>query len=321
MIGRSILIALSVLLLALLAWVRPAACGHKVIGVVFTGELPRYREAHRAFLKGMSARGFDQGAVEYVVQVPNPDPGSWANASRKLKAIGVNMVVAYGAPAALAVVQEAESIPMVFVDVFGPQESTIVRLMSGDNGTITGVTSKVPLVTIIKAAQELRPIKTLGVLYNPQEVGSRVQLAELKRLAAKNGFSVREAKASTGAGLDQSLSALLKKADCLFVAESVIAGRHMERIVTRASEAGVPVLSSIPGASDKGALVTLEVSPAEQGQLAAEHAARILAGAHPGRLQVQTPRQIDLIVNLKTAKTLDIQVPFQVLSMATRIVK
>jgi putative tryptophan/tyrosine transport system substrate-binding protein len=59
----------------------------------------------------------------------------------------------------------------------------------------------------------------------------------------------------------------------------------------------------------------------EQGQLAAEYAARILAGKKPSQLPVATPRRVDLIVNVKMAKSLELHVPFPVLSAATRVVK
>jgi putative ABC transport system substrate-binding protein len=320
MVGRWLFIVVAILLFVV-GGTRPSLSAHKLIGVVLSGELPRYRDAHRAFMKTMAAKGFEPGAVEFVVQAPNPDPGSWANAARKMKALGAQVVIAYGAPAAQAVTREADNIPLVFVDVFGPQETGIIKGMFGDGGQVTGITSKVPLVTIVKTAQDLKPLKTLGVIYNSREAGSLVQLQELQRLAGRLGFAVKEAQAATAGGVDAALSILLHQVDFIYVAESVAAGKQFDRIITRATTAKVPVLSSMPGASERGALVALEINPAEQGQLAAEYVSRILAGISSGQLPVRVPRQIDLIINLKTAKALDILVPFQVLSVATRVVK
>jgi putative ABC transport system substrate-binding protein len=95
----------------------------------------------------------------------------------------------------------------------------------------------------------------------------------------------------------------------------------MVKIMHRATEAKVPVISLAPDASEKGALVALEVSPAEQGQLAAGHAAKIFAGAKPGDLPILTPRKVELVINLGSAKALDLQVPFRVLSDATKVIK
>jgi ABC-type uncharacterized transport system substrate-binding protein len=321
MVGRWSFIAAGILLLVAGLWTAPSLSAPKLIGVILSGDLPRYRDAHRAFVKSMAARGLDQGAVEVVVQTPNPDPGSWANAARKMKAIGAQVIIAYGAPAAQAVTREADNIPLVFVDVFGPQETGIIKGMFGDGGLVTGITSKVPLVTVVKTAQELKTLKTLGVIYNSREAGSLVQLQELQKLAGRLGFVVKEAQAASAGGVDAALATLLHQVDFIYVAESVAAGKQFDRIIARSTAAKVPVLSSMPGASERGALVALEINPAEQGQSAAEYASRILAGMSTGQLPVRVPRQIDLIINLKTAKTLDIQVPFQVLSVATRVVK
>ena len=312
----------SILLAALLIlWALPAAGAGKVVGVVLTGDLPRYRDAHRAFVKALDKQGYGQWSVDLVVQSPNTDPVSWVNAVRKLTAIGARVIVAYGAPAAAAAVREAGSTPVVFVDVYDPQLTGVLKEMGGDGGTVTGVSSKVPLVTLVKTALELKPFKHLGVLYNPREIGSVVQLQELKRLAGKYGFSVAAASAASPASLDAALTSLLSQVDSLYVAESVQAGKQFEKILAKAAASRVPVFSLMPGASERGALLALEVSPSDQGELAAEAAAKILAGTRGGRLPVRIPRQIELVINLKTAQALDIQVPFQVLSVVTKVVK
>jgi len=295
--------------------------GHKVVGIVLTGDLSRYRDAHKAFIKVMAAKGYDRGNVEYLVQTPNPDLASWSNAARKMSAVGVDLVVAFGAPAAQAVAREADEIPMVFVDVFGPQEAGVIRTLLGDGGMATGVSSKVPLITIVKTAQELRPINTIGVVFNPRESGSQFQCRELKKLAAKNGYAVLEIPFSAGSSVEQSVNPVLGKIDVLFVSENCSANRSLDRIIARATAEHVPVITTIPGAAERGALLSLEISPAEQGQLAAELAAKALAGVSVGQMAVRTPGQIELIVNLKAAKTLDIHVPFQVLNMATKVLK
>ncbi|HEY5973816.1 MAG TPA: ABC transporter substrate-binding protein, partial [Geobacteraceae bacterium] len=92
----------------------PVGRAGKLVGVVLSGDLPRYREAHRAFVKTLGQRGYEPGSVELVVQSPNPDPASWANAVRKLNAHGAELIVAYGAPAALTTAREATGRPLVF---------------------------------------------------------------------------------------------------------------------------------------------------------------------------------------------------------------
>ena len=287
-----------------------------------TCDLPRYREAHKSFMKTLVLKGYDQSNVEVITQVPNPDPISWANSVRKFNAIGADIIIAYGASATLAAMHEANDIPIVFADVYGPVETGISKSMQSTGRNVAGMSSKIPLVTLVKTVMELKPIKTLGVVHNAREEGALVQLKEARRVAAQFGFSLAEVNLTGAGGMDAALAALFAaKVDCIYVSECTAGSRGFEKIVHRAGELKIPVISQMPGAALKGAVLSLEADPAEQGQVAAEYAARILAGKKASQLPVATPKRVDLILNLKVAKALDLQVPFPVLSAATRVLK
>jgi putative ABC transport system substrate-binding protein len=309
-------------LLLIFCFTAEAQAAGRLVAAVLTGDTSRYRDAHRAFVKALAQKGYDQGNMDIVVQSPNPDPLSWANAIRKFNALGADVIVTYGAPATIAAMREAEDIPVVFVDVYGPVETGIARSNGLTGRNVTGVSSKVPMMTLIKTAIEIRPIVTMGVLYNSREIGSVVQLKEIKRLAAQYGFAVTEANVASATGLDTALNSMIAaKVDCIFATESAIVSRGFEKIIHRANAGKIPVLSLMPDSCDKGGLVSLEVNPAEQGQLAADYAAKILSGKKAGQLPISSAKKVELIVNLRAAKALDLHVPFQVLNAATKIVK
>lgn len=318
-----ILIRLIYILPALISFVcaTPSFAARKFVAAVLTSDMSRYKEAYRAFVKGLAAKGFGEAEVEFVTQTPNPDPISWANSVRKFNALKPDLLVTFGAPATISATQEFVRMPIVFADVYGPVETGISSSMTKTGRNHCGVSSKVPMATLVKTMMAIRPVKTLGILYNSRERGSYVQMQEIKRLAAQQGFSVLEANVPVASGLDAALGHLLARSDCLFVSESSVVNRGLARIVHRATEAKVPVISLAPDAAEKGALVSLEVSPAEQGQLAAGHAAKVLAGTKPGELPILTPRKVELVINLDSAKALDLQVPFRVLNDATKVIK
>ncbi len=301
--------------------VTPSFAGRIFVAAVLTSDIPRYQEAYRAFVRGLAAKGFGEGEVEFITQTPNPDPISWANSVRKFNALKPDLLVTFGAAATISATQESVRVPIVFADVYGPVETGISRSMSKTGGNLCGVSSKVPMATLIKTMVAIRPVKTLGILYNRRERGSYVQMQEIKRLAAQQGFAVVEANVPVASGLDTALGHLLARCDCVFVSESSVVNRSLERIVHRATAARVPVISLVPDSAEKGALLTLEASPVEQGLLAASHAAKILQGNRPGELAVLTPRKVDLVLNLHSAKALDVQIPFRVLSVATKVLK
>lgn len=299
----------------------PAFAAEKLIAAILTSDLSRYRDAHRAFIKTLAQKGYDQRNVDIILQSPNPDPISWANTIRKFNAIGADLIVSYGAPATLTAMREVEEAPILFVDVYGPVETGISRSLTTTGRNMTGVSSKVPMVTLVKAVMDIKPVRTMGVLYNSREVGSVVQMKEMKRVASQHGFTVVEASVSSHAGLDAALNSLLAKVDCIYVAESSLVCHSFEKIVHRANAQKIPVISQMPDASDKGALVALEVNTAEQGQIAGDYAAKILGGRKASQLPVLTPHKVDLVINLRTARILDLHVNFQALSLATKIIK
>lgn len=284
----------------------------KVIAAMLSNDQPRYREAHRAFVRSLAAHGYTSANTEIILQSPNPDPLSWSNTVRKFNAYRPGLIVAYGASAAMAAMKESEGIPVVSVDMYASEQPP--------RGTC-GVSSRVPMITLLKTLQEIRPFRRIGVIYNAREAGSSKQLEDVRKAAAQLGAHVTEANASSAAAVDAALNSLLDRVDTLFVTESGVVCRQFDRIITRAKARSIPVLATMPDAAAKGALISLEISPQEQGQLAAEAAVRILEGAKAEQLSLVTPRRVDLIINMKVAHDMGITIPFPVLGNATRILK
>lgn len=314
---RNILAALVLVILTAL----PSHGAEKLIAALLTADLPRYKEAHRAFVKSLSHRGFDDSKVDIILQTPNPDPISWSNSVRKFVAIGADLIVAYGAPATLTAIKEGEEIPVVFADVYDPIETGISRTMSSAGRNACGVSSKVPLITLVRTMRDIKPVKSIGVLYNSKEAGSMAQLKEMRRVAAQLGFSVVEANIASARSIDNAVSFLLSRVECIYVSESAVVNKGIDRIMQRAMNYKIPVISQIHDAADKGALVALEVNPSEQGRIAGEYAADVLSGKRPSQLPIATPKKVDLVINMKAARNLDLNIPFQVLSAATRVLK
>jgi putative tryptophan/tyrosine transport system substrate-binding protein len=302
--------------------VADSRAGGKLVAALLTCDIPRYRDTHKAFVKALVQKGYDQSNIEVITQTPNPDPISWANSIRKFNAIGADLIVTYGAPATLTALHEAGDIPVVFADVYGPVEVGVARSLTSTGHNMAGVSSKVPLVTLVKTALELKPTRTMGAVYTAREEGSLMQVRELRRIAVQLGFNLVEVNLASYGGLDAALATLLNaRVDCIYISECAAGARGFEKIVHRAGELKIPVLSQMPGAAQKGALISLEADPVEQGQVAADYAARILAGKKASTLPVATPKKVELVVNLKAARLLDLHVPFPVLSAATRVLK
>jgi putative ABC transport system substrate-binding protein len=300
----------------------PAAQGkQKFVAVIITGDLPRYREAHEAFLKVLRAGGLSEEKVEIYVQTPNPDTMSWANSIRKAVGVGADLIVTYGAPAALAAKKEARGVPVLFADVYDPVALGIVKDLAVPGGDITGVSGKTPLETLLKAYREIHSPKKIGALFSSDDRGSVLQLEHLEALARAQGIAVVRKDVKRADDLSGALGALAGESDSLFVAESTVLALRLREIVDFSAQKGIPVFSQIPGLCEMGGLITLEADPGEQGQLVAVYAIQVLSGKKAHTLPVFTPKKVALVINMKAAERLNLKVPFQALSLATRVIK
>jgi len=318
---RIYLIPLLLLLLAGMFLPSVACAKEKFVAVVITGDLPRYKEAHEAFVKVLRTGGLTEDKVKIYVQTPNPDPMSWINSIRKAVGVGADLIVTYGAPAALAAKKESRDVPVLFADVYDPVALGIVKDLAVPGGEITGVSGKTPLETLLKAFKEIRPTQKMGVLFTSDDKGSALQVEHLESLAKSGGFKLIKRDVKRADDAAAALEALAGQVDSLFLAESAVLNLALDDILPLAAQKGVPVLSQLPGACDKGGLISLETDPAEQGQLIAVHALQILAGKKAHTLPIFTPKKVSLVINLQTAEKLNLKVPFQALSMATRVIK
>ena len=282
------------------------------IVAIMSSDQPRYHEAHRAFVKSIAAHGFKAPSTEIILQVSNSDPLSLGAEVHKLNISRPDLIVAYGAPASLTAVRGAEGIPVVSIDVFASEQP-----VKG----VCGVSSRVSMLTLLTTLQGIRRYQRLGVLYSPRESGSQQQLEDVKKYAAKLGITVLEGSVSSPAALDSELNKLLDKCEAVVVTEGGLFCQNFERIIARSKARRIPIASTMPDASEKGAIVSLEINPQEQGHLAAELVVRILEGAKTEFLPLVRPQRIDLVINMRQAREFGIEVPFPVQRSATRLIK
>jgi putative ABC transport system substrate-binding protein len=132
---------------------------------------------------------------------------------------------------------------------------------------------------------------------------------------------VVEGSVSTATVLDAELSRLLDKCEAVIVTEGGVFAQQFERIISRSKDRKIPIVSTMPDAAERGAIVSLEINPQEQGYLAAEMAVRVLEGAKTGFLPLVPPHRIDLVINMRQAREIGIEIPLSAQRRATRLIK
>jgi len=302
-----------ILLAVLPAWAGPAAAADKTVGVIMSGNIGFYQNVHKAFVGALVKEGFDHRKVDTLLQMPSPDPMSWSNAARKLSVAEVNVLVTYGAAAAVAAIRETKSIPIAYAGVYDPSAIGV----SARN--ITGISSKVPMTSLLKYLKKIMPFTKLAIVYNDLEPDSTRQAEELALLEGQYGFQT--IKMIVHKADDVRKLSFAGKADAALISVSAVANESIEAAVKAAHAAKVPTISQTGDTSDHGVILCLAPSAAEQGEAAGRLAARMLRGENPAGMPAEVPKLVELVLNLKEANAIGIKIPLDLISDATRVIK
>lgn len=281
------------------------------IGVIMTGNVPYYQEIHKAFMTRLGREGIS-AKTEIIVQNPYPDAISLSNAARKLIAADVDVIVVYGASAAVSVLQEQTKIPMVYAAAYEPYMSRIKSRNS------TGITIKLSISRLLRYLRELTPISVLAVVYSGNEEDSLFQFREVSKLAGQYGIKIEGINLSRHQEAKAKLSGL--KIDALFVTGSSVAHMALPVISEFGREKKIP-LASFLLSRDSYAAVALSTSPLEQGEKAAEKTIRIFEGTAPDKIRVESAHDVELVFNFKEAISMGWKMPMDLLTEATRLIK
>jgi putative ABC transport system substrate-binding protein len=280
----------------------------KTVGVILTGVIPYYEKIHATFEKELKGTG--AGDVKLLVQKPAPNAMAWINAARKAVAVGVDVVVVYGGPSAIAVSKETSKIPIVFAGVYDPEGLGL----SGKN--TTGISSKVPMAGVLKNLKSIKKFEKLGVIFNSDEKDTVAQAKEISRLEGQFNFKATRFNVKRAADIQK-----VKDVDAIFVSTSCTAHQCVNGIVDIARNLKAPTATPISGGEDAGIVLTIFATPEEQGKTAAGMVARILKGEDPSSIPVSAPKKIEMVINLKEATAMGVKVPFDVLTSASKVVK
>lgn len=309
-----------------------------LVAVILPKDNARFQIIHTAFLERFNKITTISGKPRLYVQSPNSDLMSLRNSIRKANALGADLVVVYGTRAAMAAKQEDFTEPLIFADVFEPVAMGLVPSLKRGGDLITGVSGHAPVQTLLKVLQETIGTSHLGLPVEAKNPAAKIQIEVLKKAACRRGgpaddsdklkqsgdlcsLEIVPTDMQSPSGATKGLKAAEGKIDSIFLSDLLPTDAHVAEILDYASQAGLPVISQIPGTAEQGAFATLESDPEEQGQLLGEIADRLIEGDLPEDIPLMIPRRISLVVNLNIAKKNNIQVPFSVLSQTSRVVR
>ena len=232
-----------------------------------------------------------------------------------------DVVVGIATPTAQACAQAIKSIPIVFAAVTDPVGAGLVQSLEKPGGNITGTTDMSPIDRQLELILEFLPtLRKLGVIYNSGEANSVTLVRVLKEEASKRGVIVEEATVSNSAGVFQAAKSLIGRADAIYIPTDNTVVSAFEAITQVGYQAKLPVFAADTDSVTRGAIAALAVDYYKMGRQTGEMVNRILQGAKPAEMPVETLREFQIHLNPGSAAKMGLDIPAALLKRADKII-
>jgi putative tryptophan/tyrosine transport system substrate-binding protein len=228
-------------------------------------------------------------------------------------------------PAAQAAKAATASIPLVFISGSDPVETGLVPSLNRPGGNITGVSLfSVPLsAKRLELLHELVPAgATVGVLVNPRNPNAAANERGIVDAATLIGLKIAFVPASGDEDFETAFAGMVRQRFAVVIvsADGFFASRR-EQLVALSARHAVPTMYFQREFVDLGGLISYGASSAAMYQQAGGYVGRILKGTSPGELPVLQPTRLELVINLKTAKSLGLEVPATLQARADEVIE
>jgi putative ABC transport system substrate-binding protein len=244
----------------------------------------------------------------------------------ELVALSPDLLMGGGPQTAVALKSATATIPIVFVAVGDPVGIGLVQSLSRPGGNITGLATTVPEFTgkMIEVLREVVPTASkIAVLANPGNPMHRLIIAEeLPQTAQKLGVALPIVEATAVEELDIAFaSAAAQHADAIIVCGDDLTFRYATQVTALAAKHRLPAIYFGQVFVTNGGLISYGPDFADLFFRASGYVNEILKGAKPSDLPVERPTKFQLVINMKTAKTLGLTVPPAVIARADEVVE
>jgi putative ABC transport system substrate-binding protein len=242
----------------------------------------------------------------------------------ELVASKVDVIIALG-PATWAAKSATDTIPIVIAFSGDPVGNGVVSNLARPSGNITGfsyMSTDLAAKRIELLSQTFPKNGRIGILYNPAEPATALEMRESEAAARAIGVTLQPLAVGSPDELNERFAAAVReKADALIVFTHGFAVLNRRRIVEQAASQRLPTMYGWREFVDEGGLMSYGPSVPAMVRKAASYIDRIIKGEKPGDLPIEQPARLELIVNLKTAKALGLNIPPTLLARADGVIE
>jgi putative tryptophan/tyrosine transport system substrate-binding protein len=288
---------------------------------------PEAQSEVAAFRQGLQKLGWTGRSVRIAYRWAAGDANRMRTLARELVALQPDAIFAVTTPAVAALLGETRTIPIVFARVADPVGSGFVSNLAKPDGNVTGFSNFEPSLAgkWLQLLKEIVPgLARVTLMFNPATTpgGGSDFLRFTEAAASSIGIEVKAARVHDVAEIERAIVAVAGEANGgLINLPDVFLVVHRELTVELTARHRVPTIYQYRYFASSGGLMSYGPDVIDQYTRAAEYIDRILKGAKTADLPVQAPTKYELVINLKTAKALGLNVPLHLQQLADEVIE
>jgi ABC-type uncharacterized transport system substrate-binding protein len=295
------------------------------IGLLGSGTAGAQSQWTAAFVQRMRELGWSEGrnlAIEYRWAEGRTEP--LPELADELVRLKVDVIVTHNTPPPLAAKQATSVIPIVFATAGDPVGTGIVASLARPGGNVTGLSSQSPdaagkrlelLRQLVPGLRRLAVLSDIGNPFTEREKG------EVQRAARTLGLELATVDIRRAEDIDSAFQGLQLHAQALYVPAVPLFFANRARINNLALAVRLPTMHLVREYVEAGGLMCYGPNWPDMWRQAADLVDKILRGAKPADIPVQQPTKFDLVVNLRTAKALGLNIPDKLLALADEVIE
>ena len=296
------------------------------IGVLPPGPISPRMHLVEAFRQGLGELGYVEGhSFALVIRSPEQAPEQLPDRAAELVRLKVDVIVTASPPAIRAAQPATRTIPIVMAGHPDPVEAGLVVSLARPGGNITGLSIISPELSgkrleLLKAV--VPRVSRIAFLFNPTDPGNALQKRETEVAARALVVQLQGLEVHSSNDLERAFQAAIRvRAGALLILDSPLFNTHRTRIVNLAAKNRLPAMYGFRESAEVGGLMAYGPNLPDLWRHAAVFVDKILKGAKPADLPVEQPTRFELVINLRTAKTLGLTIPQSVLIRADQVIQ
>ena len=279
-----------------------------------------------AFQKALRELGYEEGKnLLFEYRWAGGDDERLPELANDLVRLNVEVIVVSGTPAILALKKATTTIPIVMAAAGDPVGTGIVKSLAHPSGNITGMSTMSPDVggKRLQLLKQFAPTAVhIGIIWNANNPFHPSVIHESENAARILNVRLQSLQVQAAADFDSAFeTGSREQIDALIVVDDPLTVNHRRQIVDFAAKHRIPAVYPAKAFVDAGGFVSFGASFPDSYRQAAFYVDKILKGANPGELPIEQATKFELVINRKTAKALDLNVPDQLLALADEVIE